>query len=119
MTRPKKRSGRKGKAPLDELLAVMARLQNNLGKVKDHVEAAITHDADYSSAYLERGMMYALQSDPSAALNDIEKAVELSIVHCYSINRNSTTHTHPLYLLRNEPRYQKLKADCEIREKNL
>jgi hypothetical protein len=97
----------------------MARLQNDLGKVQYHLEAAMAHDPDYSSAYLERGMMYALQNQPLAALNDIEKAVDLSTVHCYSVNRNSTMLTHPLYLLRDEPRFQKLKKDCESLEKGL
>jgi hypothetical protein len=106
-------------APSNYILAVMARLRNDLGAVKQYVEAALAYDPDYSSAYLERGMMHALQSEPSAALNDIEKAVELSTVHCYSINRNSTMLTHPLYLLRDQPRFEALRKDCEIREKDL
>ena len=106
-------------APSNYILAVIARLQNEPGKVKHHLEAAMAHDPDYSSAYLERGMMYALQDQTIAALNDIEKAIELSTVHCYSVNRNSTTLTHPLYLLRDEARFKKLKKDCETLENNL
>jgi Tfp pilus assembly protein PilF len=101
------------------ILADMARQENDLDKVKRHVDAAIAYDPEYSSAYLERGLLHALKNEPSAALSDIETAVDLSMVHCYSINRNSETPTHPLYLLRNEPRFQKMKADCETLEKNL
>lgn len=107
-------------APSHYILAVMARLEDDLAKGTHHLDAALTYDPDYSSAYLERGMMRALKNEPlAAALGDVEKAVEMSAVHCYSINRNSTTLTHPLYRLRDEPRFQKLKNDCEVIEKNL
>lgn len=106
-------------APSHYILAVMARQAKDMKKVKLHIDAALTYDPGYSSAYLERGLMHALQSNPEAALNDIEEAVRLHEVHCYTVNRNAGTPSHPLYALKDEPRFQQVKDRCESIEKKL
>jgi tetratricopeptide (TPR) repeat protein len=106
-------------APSHYILAVMARGENDLSEARGQLEDAIAYDPDYSSAYQERALLHALQGQQSLALSDLERAVELSSVHCYSVNRNSTDPSHPLYLLRDESRFVRLKGYCEALEADM
>jgi tetratricopeptide (TPR) repeat protein len=103
-------------APSTYILAVMARLKNQLTNANQLLEVGIAYDPEYSSPYVERGMVHALLGQADAAINDISKAVSLSGVHCFTVNRNIIQPEHPLYLLRNHPRVATLKAMCEKSE---
>jgi len=108
-------------APSKYLLAVMARLKKpmDLTEVRELLESGIAYDPDYSSLYVERGILRTLQTEPKAAIDDLRRAVDLNKVHCYTITRNSVQPDHPLSRLQQETSFKSLKEDCEVRERGL
>jgi hypothetical protein len=108
-------------APAKYILAVIARRQNpeDLREATRLVESAIGYDPNYSSLYVERGILRTLHGEPAAAVADLATAVDLNKVHCYTITRDSMDPEHPLYRLREEPSFLKLRQHCGLREKAL
>jgi len=93
--------------------------KDHLRHAMDSLTKGIHYDPDFSSLYIGTAIVNAMREQTAAALDDIEKAVRLSKIHCYTVNRNGRDQHHPLYHLYNEPRFQTLLADCKIYEDNL
>jgi hypothetical protein len=111
-------------APAHYILAVMARTtpdptERDLNEAMRQVDAALAYDPNYSSAHQERGLLFALRGQRSLALDEIQTAVRISTIHCYSVIRKSQDDTDPFYLLRNEPRFIRLRRECEELEAHL
>jgi len=105
-------------APSKYMLAVITHLKNNdLSQTKEFLKQGITYDPEFSSLYLQRGILHAHQREPADAISDLNKAVDLSRVHCYTILRNAGDSQHPLNRLKDNPSFIELKDKCEKLEK--
>ena len=80
------------------ILAVMARLKTSSLNANQLLEVALHTTRNILLPAVRHGACLLGQAD--AAINDISKAVGLSGVHCFTVNRNIIQPEHPLYLLR-------------------
>jgi hypothetical protein len=93
-------------APSYYFLAVLeeikARDQNqNQDQKNEHLKLALRdiaegmhYDSEFSSLYIQRAELNIMQDHSDAALDDVEHAVGLSKIHCYTVNRNGPEPKH-------------------------
>ncbi len=93
--------------------------KDHLKNAMDSLKKGMDYDSNFSSLYVGRAMVSAMQDQTEAALADLEKAVSLSKIHCYTVNRNAPDQQHPLHRLYTDPRFQHLLTECRIYERKL
>lgn len=113
-------------APSEYFLALMEekqaedqrQVEYHLGRAKVYLKTGVDYDPKYSSLFVSRAIIHAMQHETQAALDDIETAVNLSPVHCYTVIRNGPDPHHPLNSLYNEPRFKDLLTVCNAYERD-
>jgi Tfp pilus assembly protein PilF len=103
-------------APSNYILAVIAQRENEPERATKLLEAGMAYDPEYSSFYISRAIVHAIQHEINPALDDIENAVKLSVVHCHTVLRSGSDPSHPLSALRDEARFIALTKYCETIE---
>jgi hypothetical protein len=106
-------------APSHYVLAMMSIKDDpDLEHAKNDVQAGLDYDADYSSLYVARALIHAMQHEMGAAFKDLDTAVDDSGIHCYTVE-NGTNPNHPLNILRDAPNFPTLQKKCDAIEKGL